>query len=564
MKSIRSTFELTLGLIALIAAAIAAYGNGGPFIVKYPNGDPGAKGIMARLDPLLRPANESRLRVVREDLSFRFIPQTGFSSDDTSLRWSPLVNVRASYIIENPTKEEILIDFGFPILRGIGVRLGSKPTPDVNVTVDGESLLADIISNSKIYSIIRQHARNTIEQGIKADHNLAQQVALVRKASGNSTQAKENSSQQIVRTDFPAPTEDYESASKSLRTYLIAKKGWNDRDAALMIEFARLDFDVVRQRSKPVPSASALIDNLIFGPPSSGTNAQGDRLFPPPSAEIIELINQSSAIEPLNLGPLVAIGEQKATQFFALLASRFDKNALTNYEEIFAAWGGDVRERSVDMSSGQVRPREIAKKMDDWRIVDLKDVMPKSRGGSSEDSTIYARLDYLDPDYRISETEKGSCLAVLRNLPVVFTFAPMNLVHYQVSFPPGATRNVTVSYAQYAYLDTRENPSYQLAYVLHPASLWKDFGPIHVRIQVPHSVTCRASIDLSKGTEDVVDEQRLVSMGTGLYRFPSYTQTRYEALLTDRKERMGELFLAINKAEWERFSNAQWNAKIKQ
>ena len=60
-----------------------------------------------------------------------------------------------------------------------------------------------------------------------------------------------------------------------------------------------------------------------------------------------------------NLGPLAAIGEQKATQFFAQLASRFDEKAGSDYEAIFAAWGGDVRERSIDLATGQLRPREM-------------------------------------------------------------------------------------------------------------------------------------------------------------------------------------------------------------
>ena len=60
-----------------------------------------------------------------------------------------------------------------------------------------------------------------------------------------------------------------------------------------------------------------------------------------------------------NLGPLAAIGEQKATQLFAQLASRFDKDAGSAYEAIFAAWGGDVRERSIDLATGEIRPREL-------------------------------------------------------------------------------------------------------------------------------------------------------------------------------------------------------------
>ena len=46
--------------------------NGGPFVVKYPSGDPAAKGVLARLDPSLLPARETRLRVLKEDLKINF------------------------------------------------------------------------------------------------------------------------------------------------------------------------------------------------------------------------------------------------------------------------------------------------------------------------------------------------------------------------------------------------------------------------------------------------------------------------------------------------------------
>jgi hypothetical protein len=56
---------------------------------------------------------------------------------------------------------------------------------------------------------------------------------------------------------------------------------------------------------------------------------------------------------------LSALVEQKATQMLARLAARFDRSSVPAYEEIFAAWGGEIRERSVDVTTGEVRPREI-------------------------------------------------------------------------------------------------------------------------------------------------------------------------------------------------------------
>jgi hypothetical protein len=88
---------------------------------------------------------------------------------------------------------------------------------------------------------------------------------------------------------------------------------------------------------------------------------------------------------------------------------------------------------------------------------------------------------------------------------------------------------------------------------LHPASLWKDFGPIHVRVQTPKGIACRASIDLGPGIEVVV-EQPSASANAWM---------QYEARLTDKKDKMGELFLAVNKLEWDNFAKGQLSSMKK-
>ena len=68
---------------------------------------------------------------------------------------------------------------------------------------------------------------------------------------------------------------------------------------------------------------------------------------------------------------------------------------------------------------------------------------------------------------------------------------------------------MTVSYSQYAYADTRGSGSYQLAYVLHPATLWKEFGPIHVKVELPKGIACRPRLPLSRDQkETAADDQR--------------------------------------------------------
>ena len=73
MSSREKTIAILVSVLALFVLKLnLALGNGGPFMIKYPNGDPAAKGVLARLDPDLKPTRESRLRVVKEDLKVTF------------------------------------------------------------------------------------------------------------------------------------------------------------------------------------------------------------------------------------------------------------------------------------------------------------------------------------------------------------------------------------------------------------------------------------------------------------------------------------------------------------
>ena len=469
------------GLAALCALALAAQtamGNGGPFVIKYPGGDPAAKGVLARLDPSLKPARETRLRVIKEDLTITFA-KDDFLPTERDAGAPPLARVTAAYTIENPTRDAVAVDFGFPILRGIYMNpLSMRMRPSVNVTLDGERVETTVISNSAIYGIIRREARQVIDAGVAADAKLAGLVGAVRDAGSR------------------------DAARKVLADYLTGRLGWGERDAALMVEFAGLDFG----GSVPRPPDRSAGMMWIGG-----------------GQEMMKLLME-------NLGPLAAIGEQKATQFFARLASQFDPSAAAAYEAIFSAWGGDVRERSVDLDTGRLRPREYTVG---------KDVAKEARF----DPTVYARVDYLDENAKISDEAKASCRRVLKNLPVVFTFAPMNLLHYRAAFAPGATSVLTVTYAQYAFADTRSPATYQLAYVVHPASLWDDFGPINLTVGVPEGVRLRASADCRPAGKGKVEHG-----SHGPYRPREQGEfALYRATLTDRT---GELLVAVGKESW--------------
>lgn len=458
-----------------------AMGNGGPFVLKYPNGDTAARGVLARIDPSLKPDREERLRVVKEDLSVAF--QAGPFRDQASAM-PPLAEVRAEYTIENPTGEAVTVDFGFPILRGIYISpLSMMPRADVTVILDHQALNSTILSNSVIYGLIRRQARTVIDKAVDGDAELTRLVDAVRNADA-----------------------ERETARQALRRRLVESRGWNERDAALMVEYAGLDFGTMR--SFPMDRTSP----VWFS-----------------DAELNELPNA-------NLGPLSAIGEQKATQFFAQLAAKFEPETAASYEAIFQAWGGDVRERCVDLDSGRVRPREIS-------------VSPESPNGPVRllgvysDPTVYARVDYLDPQAKLSEAEAVACKMILKNLPVVFTYAPMNLLYYRATFPAGTTKLLAVNYRQYAYKDTRSPASWQLAYVVHPASLWKDFGPIHLEVAAPEAVRVRVSVPCMN---DEVQQRACNAFNQNKAPY-----SIHRALLHDKT---GELYVALDGASWETFA----------
>jgi len=476
MKNQTQTLTLAIVVIVLLGlAGSSAFANGGPFVLKYPNGDPAAKGVLARLDPDLKPGRETRLRVIKEDLKVTFDKDRFLRTRASA---SPLVNVSAEYTIENPTNEQVEVDFGFPILRGIYISPYSMVTrPDVNVRLGKTAVKSTIISNSAIYGIIRQRAREVIEKAVADEPTLKRLIASV--PNGNA------------------------KAREALYSHLTGSMKWNERDAALMVEYASLD----------------------FGKPKG---------FPPDRDRRMGWWGQDKELNKLmneNLGPLSAIGEQKATQFFAQLASGFDPKAAAAYEAIFTAWGGDVRERSIDLRTGKLRPRELT-------------VEPNALNKAANitrpiDPTIYARVDYLDPKAKITGPEKASCKAILKNLPVIFTFAPMNILHYRVKFPAKSTQMLTVSYSQYAYSDTRSPSSYQLAYVVHPASLWQEFGPINLEVAVPDGVHFRASVPCSNGGV----EERMT-------RPPKSQKARFNIYRAVLKQKTGELYLAVDADTW--------------
>jgi hypothetical protein len=412
--------QILLEWLAITGALLApgpVLANGGPIFRRDPNPPAAPKGIMAAVLPDLQPGREARLEVVKEALSLQF---GVFQST------RPLVHVRAVYTIKNPTREDIGLDIGFPIL-------GTKAGMATRVLVDDTEIVSTFLSTSEILAGLRQQARQVIDAHLARD---AQIGRLVEEARSR-------------RNKEPGKTRD------PLITLLCDERGWSERDATLLWAYAVLT---------PVPRS-----------PTSEAN--------PANLDVAERA----------LGPL------KSTQYLTLLAGRFDPKTNLSYEALYTAWGGDVREQAVDLETGKIRPRQ--------------------RPTAPESEYLRTRLDYLERE-GTSPVELRACEAILRQLPVTFSFAPMSLIRTRLRFPGESSQVVTFTYTQEAYDDTAETDSYQLGYVVHPASFWSQFGPIHLSVLVPKGVPFRASVptrqrigaDLPAG---FVEHEGLVERKTG-------------------------------------------------
>lgn len=112
---------------------------------------------------------------------------------------------------------------------------------------------------------------------------------------------------------------------------------------------------------------------------------------------------------------------------------------------------------------------------------------------------------------------------------------------------------------------TRGTGNYQLAYVLHPATMWQEFGPIHLTVRLPKGVRCSASAAIRKtGEEAVAPASVLAKKGYSAVVFQAPLDV-YEATLTRAEEKRGELFIGLDKPAWESvFQSPQARSRLSQ
>ena len=305
------------------------------------------------------------------------------------------------------------------------------------------------------------------------------------------------------------PTAAYLPAREGLRNYLTAELGWNARDAALLVEYASLDFGRQTLAPPPRPLGRAILEHER--PRSSKRRTSGHS-------------GPSANRRPRNYSPSSPRGSTSRREATTRRSSRPG-----------AAMSASGRST---WRPAEVRPREIG------LPAGRSDRKPPARLGSRPAAD--GRSDRLrphrlpDPNAKLSPAEKASCEAVLKNLPVTFTFAPMNLLHYQVKFPAHGTRVVAVTYRQYAYADTQRHGQLPVGLRATPSQLWKDFGPIALKVHAPKGILCRASAATGTGPGEPRAAHH-AAMLPGPAVDPKIPMEFYRATLESPEEKRGEL-----------------------
>jgi len=90
---------------------------------------------------------------------------------------------------------------------------------------------------------------------------------------------------------------------------------------------------------------------------------------------------------------------------------------------------------------------------------------------------------------------------------------------------------------EYPFTDTRAPRSFQLSYVLHPATMWEEFGPVNLSVFVPKGIGFKSSIPVSRKKDSKINGQLF---------------TEYTATLTKHTDKKGELFLGTSYKDWQK------------
>ena len=202
-----------------------------------------------------------------------------------------------------------------------------------------------------------------------------------------------------------------------------------------------------------------------------------------------------------------------------------------------------MRERAVDLRTGKIRPREV----------ELSADKPRSGIGGARlrevaDPTVYARVDYLDSNSPLPEEDRTIAPSGAREPARGLHVRPDGIAALPSDVPAQGNADRDGEILKYACIDTCDPATYQIAYILHPATLWDEFGPIRLSVHVPKGMACQGVH--TAGQERFYAGRGGASAG-GNRRGAEGSMDAYTAALTRKAEKSGQLFIAVEKAAWD-------------
>lgn len=436
-------------LAAMLACSIAL-ANGGPFFERHVDGSNAVSASMAGFEHMI-PGLQDRIACLGEDLTItienelklgraaeaaRKAPRpTGNTLDSNPIDYKqryalipeklPRITVEAKYTLVNTSDRPVNMRFGFPVIY--------SPHGYAKVLVDGTKTKSHHLSLDDILLHIRSAAAEGIAEILTADKELSAAVATISEIESHYDGRKPDKGAMNLG--------ERTRAAKAL-TDVLKKRQLTDSQVALVSEFFILP-------PSPKPERPN-IDALDEYPRYIATH----RFFP-------------------ERGVLERIGVLKATQLYTEVLKALAPAQHIDYEQFFRAWGGQEKRVSLDLETGEIRERVLSP----IRFTDGGMMGPIPLD-------IYAREEYLD-SRNLPKDLKKHLMTVLRNLPVTFAFAPVNMTVYDVAFAPGQKRMVAVEVSQLPSIDGREPVTAQFEYIMKTARYFEEFDHINLEVRAP-------------------------------------------------------------------------------
>jgi len=455
-------------------ACSVAFANGGPFFERHVDGSNAVGASMAPFENMI-PGLQDRIACLGEDLTITIENElklgraaeaakkapasSGTILDSKGINYKkihslvperlPRIKVEAKYTLVNTSDGPVTVRFGFPVIY--------SPHGSAKVLVDGTKTKSHHLSLDDILLHIRAVAAERIAEVLTIDKKLADAVAAINEIESSYDRRKPEKS--VMNLGKRA------RAAKALRD-ILKERGLTDSQVALVSEFF-----ILPASAKPVrPNIDALEEH----PRYNATRA----FFP-------------------ERGVLERIGAIKATQLYTEVLKALAPAQGIDYEQFFRAWGGQEKRVSLDLVTGAIRERVLSP---------IRFTHGGMMGPIPLD--IYAREEYLNAR-NLPKDLKEHLMTVLKSLPVTFAFAPVNMTVYDVTFPPGQKRTVTVEVSQLPSIDGREPVTAQFEYIVKTARYFKEFDHINLEVRAPSgtplavSPTCTKVREKGKSTQDI-------------------------------------------------------------